>query len=67
MNKFEIKEGADGWFSVFNTETGEMAHIGSPNEALAEVFLKHVQERETPAGKAEFLHTTTHRNNFTGD
>ena len=63
---FEIKF-LDGWFSVFNVATGKLAHIGSPSEATAKVFLRHVQERETPAGKAEWLRVNTHRTNFTGD
>ena len=67
MNKFEIKKEEDGWFAVFNVATGERVHIGSPNRELAEVFLKHSRELETPAGKAEWLRCNAHRNNFTGD
>lgn len=66
MNEFEIKF-SDGWFSIFNVATGKLAHIGSPLRKRAEAFLKHTRELETPAGKAEQLRCTTHRNNFTGD
>ena len=66
MNEFEIKF-SDGWFSIFNVATGALAHIGSPNRRMAEVFLKHTRELETPAGKAEDRRCNAHRNNFTGD
>jgi len=67
MNKFEIKKQKDGWFAIFNIESGALVHIGSTLLKQAEGFLVDIESRETPVGKAEWLRVNTHRNNFTGD
>jgi len=65
-NKYEIKE-QDGWFSVFNTATGELRHIGGTTREQAEQMKAHVIFLDTPAGETHIARVSRRSDNWTGD